>query len=287
MYSPLASPHAAREVLERHGLHTRKRFGQHLLIDDGIVGRILTLADLSGDEVVLEVGPGIGTLTVALCDRVGSVVAVEMDERLSEVLAQTGSVCDNLSVIMGDAVKISVDELRSARGPIDMLVANLPYSVAATVVLRCFEEIDSLSSAVVMVQAEVAERMAAAPGGKDYGAYTVKLALRARTGGSFHVPRGCFMPPPRVDSTVIRLDREPATDDLELLGAAGRVTDAAFSQRRKTMRNSLSAGLGVASGDVERTLIEAGIDPGSRAETHAPREFLTIASFAAKNGLLP
>jgi len=286
-YSQLATPHATRETLERHGLSTRKSLGQHFLVDDNIVGRILDLADLDGSEIVLEVGPGIGTLTVALCERATAVVAVETDQRLAQILESTAEECGNLTLIMGDALKVPAQELVAGSLPVNVLVSNLPYAVAATLVLRYFEEVDTVSSATVMVQAEVAARMAAVPGTKDYGAYTVKLALRAEVKGSFSVPRTCFLPPPRVDSTVIRLDRR--TDGVEsgLIEDAATVADAAFCQRRKTLRNSLAAGLGVAPARVESLLDEAGLDSGSRAETLTPRDFLTMASFTRKHGLLP
>lgn len=280
-YSRLATPRATRELLEQHGLWTRKSLGQHFLVDDNIVGRILDLAALDGEETVLEVGPGIGTLTIALCERASHVVAIEADRRLADVLDQTASHCGNLTVVMGDALKVTVPR------PVDAFVANLPYGVAATLVLRYFEELDTMRSATVMVQAEVADRMSASPGTKDYGSYTVKLQLRARAGESFTVPRSSFMPPPRVDSRVIRLDRRDDGPETSLLEAASRVADAAFSQRRKTLRNSLSAGLSARPDTVEQVLHDAGVDPGSRAETHEPQTFLTMGSFARKHGLLP
>jgi len=153
------------------------------------VGRILALAALSGDETVVEVGPGIGTLTQALCSAAGSVVAVERDAELLPVLAETTSECRRLSVLRADAVAVSPDALAEPFGPPVALVANLPYAVAATVVLRFFELVPSIESATVMVQAEVAARMAASPGTKDYGAYTVKLRLRAAPAGRFAVAR--------------------------------------------------------------------------------------------------
>jgi 16S rRNA (adenine1518-N6/adenine1519-N6)-dimethyltransferase len=285
-YSRLANPRATRDLLDQHGLATRKSLGQHFLVDDNIVGRILDLADLDGDEIVLEVGPGIGTLTVALCTRVKAVLAIEADQGLADILGDTVGECSNLHLITGDAVRVPPTDMIVEGRPVDTFVSNLPYAVAATLVLRCFEELESLASATVMVQAEVGERMAASPGTKDYGAYTVKLALRARVVGTFPVQRTCFMPQPRVDSTVIRLDRRDESVD-PLVAAASTVAEAAFSQRRKTLRNSLASGLGVSPRDIEEMLDDAGIDPASRAETHEPREFLTMASFAQKHHLLP
>ena len=275
--SPLATPSATLAVLKRHGLATKKALGQHFLIDDNVVRRIIELAALSGDETVLEVGPGIGTLTAALCAAAGSVVAVERDADLLPALAETTAHCERFAVVRADAVAVSPDALSEPFGPPVALVANLPYAVAATVVLRFFEEIPSLKSATVMVQAEVGDRMAADPGVKDYGSYTVKLRLRAKAAGRFSVARTCFLPPPRVDSAVLRLERTPLAEDPELITEACRVADAAFAQRRKTVRNSLRATLGLETAALDAALEAAGIDGSLRAERLEPERFLALA----------
>ena len=275
--SDLASPSATLAVLKRHGLATKKALGQHFLVDDNVVRRIIDLAALSGDETVLEVGPGIGTLTTALCEAAGAVVAVERDAALLPVLAETTAGCDRFAVVRADAVAVEPAALAEPFGPPVALVANLPYAVAATVVLRFFEELPSLQSATVMVQSEVADRMAAEPGVKDFGSYTVKLRLRARPVGRFAVARGCFLPPPRVDSAVLRLERSPLTEDPALLREAARVADAAFAQRRKTVRNSLRATLELDAARLDAALEAAGIDGSLRAETLVPQRFLALA----------
>jgi 16S rRNA (adenine1518-N6/adenine1519-N6)-dimethyltransferase len=284
-YSPLASPSATIAALQRHGLATKKSLGQHFLVDDNIIGRILDLAALSDDETVLEIGPGIGTLTVPLCARAGAVVAVERDRDLVSVLEDTTAGCARFALVHADAVTVSAEALAAPFGAPSALVANLPYGVAATVVLRCFEEFDKIASATVMVQAEVAERMAATPGRKDYGAYTVKLRLRARPAGRFMVSRGCFLPPPRVESTVLRLERAPLTKDPLLLEDAARVADLAFAQRRKTIRNNFRAAFGDARA-VDQALAEAGIEGGLRAEAVGPEAYLRLAASLRQNGLL-
>jgi len=275
--SPLATPKATLAVLERHGLHTKKRLGQHFLVDDNVIARILDLADLVGHETVLEVGPGIGTLTVALCDAAGAVVAVERDAQLEPVLAETTAGCTRFALVHGDAVEVRAEDISAPFGPPVALVANLPYAVAATVVLRLFEELPGLATATVMVQSEVADRMSATPGTKDYGSYSVKLQLRARPSGRFQVARNCFLPPPRVDSTVLRLERRDDAPDADLVRAAARVADAAFAQRRKTIRNSLRARLGDEAAVVDAALEAAGIDGSVRAETLAPEAFVALA----------
>lgn len=275
--SPLATPSATIAVLERHGLYTKKSLGQHFLIDDHVIERILTLAALRGDETVLEVGPGIGTLTVALCDAAGAVVAVERDPDLPRVLADTTRGCERFALVEADAVTVGAEALSAPFGPPRALVANLPYGVAATVVLRYFELLPSLEHATIMVQSEVADRMAATPGGKEYGSYTVKLRLHARPAGRFGVPRGCFLPPPRVDSAVLRLERQSLVADVQLMTDAARVADAAFAQRRKTVRNSLRNTLGISAEAIDEALALAHIDGGVRAETLEPEAFIELA----------
>jgi 16S rRNA (adenine1518-N6/adenine1519-N6)-dimethyltransferase len=283
--SRLATPSATRAVLEAHGLALKKSLGQHFLVDDNIVGKIMELAALTPDMPVLEVGPGIGTLTVALCAAAGHVVAVERDAGLLPVLEDVATGCGNLTVVRADAVAVETDALTTPLGPPVALVANLPYAVAATVVLRFFEELPSLRSATVMVQAEVADRMAASPGRKDYGAYTVKLRMHAEPAGRFPVSRTCFMPAPHVDSAVLRLDRISRSESPELVADAIRMAEAAFSQRRKTLRNAVLASTGWSGARFDEVLAEAGIDGRRRAETLSVDEYVSMASAAARSGL--
>jgi 16S rRNA (adenine1518-N6/adenine1519-N6)-dimethyltransferase len=284
-YSSLATPSATRAVLARHGLVTKKSLGQHFLIDDNVVGRILSLARLVGDEVVLEVGPGIGTLTTALCEHARAIVAVERDTELLPALAETTADCKRLHILRADAAAVETRALSEPYGPPTALVANLPYAVAATVVLRFFEEVPSLWSATVMVQAEVADRMSAEPGSKDFGSYTVKLRLLARPDGRFPVPRGCFLPQPRVDSAVLRLVREPVVEDPLLLRSAARAADGAFAQRRKMVRNSLKSSLGLDSERVDRLLAAAGVASNVRAEELPVDSFVSLGAALLELGL--
>ena len=276
-HSPLATPSATIAVLKRHRLATKKSLGQHFLVDDNAVGRIIELAQLTGDETVLEVGPGIGTLTAALCEHAGAVVAVERDVQLLPALAETTAAFSRFAVVRADAVAVSPETMAQPFGPPTALVANLPYAVAATVVLRFFQELPQMTSATVMVQSEVADRMAAVPGTTDYGSYPVKLRLLARAAGRFSVSRSCFLPPPRVDSAVLRLERAPLAQDPALLTAAARAADAAFAQRRKTIRNSLRSALGAEAVAIDAALEAAGIDGSRRAETLPPEAFLALA----------
>lgn len=285
-HSPLASPSAAIAVLRENGLFTRKAYGQHLLVDDNVIGRIMTLAGLSLADVVLEVGPGIGTLTIPLCSRAGAVVAVERDDRLIPVLQRTTAGCPSLEIVHADAVSVDPVRLITALGPPTTLVANLPYAVAATVVLRFLECLPGLRSATVMVQSEVADRMCAVPGTKEYGAYTVKLRLLARASGRFAVARTCFLPPPRVDSAVLRLERATRPEPVEVLGRAARAATAGFAQRRKRLGNSVAASLGVPVVAVDAAIESAGIEPARRAETLEIEEFVALGEALCAAGLL-
>ncbi len=276
-YSYLANPRETRAVLERHGLLLKHRLGQNFLINDGVIGRILALAELDAQDVVYEVGPGIGTLTVAMLPRARRVVAVEADRTLPPVLAET---CahdgERLALVQADALRVTPDEIeREAGEPPTKLVSNLPYQVAATVILGAFEHMPSIRRVVAMVQAEVADRIAASPGTKAYGAYTAKLALHGKVTGRFEVGPNNFMPPPHVDSAVVRIDRVSGDAHGDAANAA-RVIDAAFAQRRKTIRNSMSAN-GFEKDALDNAFVTADIDPRARAEHLSPQDFVRLA----------
>lgn len=288
--SYLASPSVTRAVLERHGLATKKALGQNFLVNDGVIAKICELSEVSDRDTVLEVGPGIGTLTVALLPRAARVLSVERDADLPAVLAETCADFDTFSLLSKDALELSDDDLeevfgdafRSGAAP-NKFVANLPYAVAATLVLDYFQRFKSIQSATVMVQSEVADRMMAKIGTKDYAAYTVKLNLIAKATGRFQVAPGSFFPPPRVTSAVIRLDRR---DDLGVndreIAAASLMADAAFATRRKTIANSMKtffSGRKLATGVVELLpdLFEhAGIDSRRRGESLTLDEFIGL-----------
>ncbi len=285
IHSKLASQRATKAVLELWGLATKKSLGQHFLIADNIVGKIIALADLQQSDSVLEVGPGIGTLTVALLPRVAGVIAIEKDASLLPALMQNvAEDANSFKLIHGDALDVDWEQVVAVAQSIsaglpNKLVANLPYAVAATVVLEFFKQMPSLQSATVMVQAEVAARMNAVPGTKSYGAYTVKLQLLAQPSGSFSVGPGNFMPPPRVESTVIRLDRKDQLPP-ELLEATFMVAQAAFYQRRKNIRNSLLAYFStraIGSDTIDELLRVAGIPAQIRGETLSVAEFIALA----------
>lgn len=282
--SPLANPTATCEMLEAFGLATKHRLGQNFLIDNHVIERIMALAELTGSERVLEVGPGIGTLTLALVQEAARVTSIEMDTELEPVLSAHAMDHSNFRFIMGDALAVPPAAIAEAsEGEPTLLVANLPYNVAATIILQFFQTMPSLRRAVVMVQKEVADRIAAVPGTKAYGAYTVKLSLYGEVTGRFEVPPRCFMPAPHVDSAVVRIDRADASD-AEGEGAASadaaavaRVVDAAFAQRRKTIRNSMSSN-GFDKDALDAAFEACGIAPTARAEALTTEDFIALAA---------
>lgn len=278
--------------MEAHDLTAKYSFGQNFLVNDDVVRRILELSGAGGGDGVLEVGPGIGTLTAALLQRAAYVVAVERDGDLPPVLADTlYPWCERFFLVEKDALDLEAADVAKAvealgnRALPSKLISNLPYAVAATVVLDYFQRFSSLQSATVMVQREVADRMAASPGSKTYGAYTVKLGLFAQPAGRFAVGPGNFYPPPRVDSAVIRLDRivvqgpDGAPASPQLLRAACTMADAAFANRRKTLANSCKAYF-ASTPEVQLLLPTifdcAAIDPRLRGEALTQQQFLAL-----------
>lgn len=287
--SPYATPSATREVLERHGLYTKYALGQNFLVNDDVVRKILELAEVCGEDHVLEVGPGIGTLTAALLQHAGHVTSIEMDHDLPAVLEDTlAAWWDRFTLLQMDALELPDDAFGGAQGrpsTPNKLVSNLPYAVAATVVLDYLQRFAGLESLTVMVQKEVADRMSARPGTKNYGAYTVKLSMFAQPAGRFAVAPGNFFPPPHVDSAVIRLDRlQPVDDDglaltSEEVLATCTMADAAFATRRKTLSNSCKthfAGRPEVQAALPGIFERAGIDPRRRGETLDRAEFIRL-----------
>ena len=254
--SPLAALGVTRSILASHGLETKHALGQNFLINDAIIKKIIKLSDVGANDCVLEVGPGIGTLTVALLKHAGSVISVERDKDLPSVLAQTCATwADSFTLLNKDALDLQISDF-DGREP-TCFVANLPYAVAAALILDYFERFQGIASATIMVQKEVADRIMAQPGSKDYGAYTVKLGMYAKPAGRFAVSAGNFYPPPRVESAVVRLDRTTPHDgegnelSPQLVWLTCRMADAAFATRRKTIANSFKtylAGVGASAG---------------------------------------
>jgi 16S rRNA (adenine1518-N6/adenine1519-N6)-dimethyltransferase len=272
----LLGPTEIRELAARAGIHPSKRLGQNFVVDAGTVTRITALAGVTAADVVLEVGPGFGSLTLPLLDAAGHVLAVEVDRALAAQLPLTvaeraPSLSGRLAVLTADAARVT-----ALPGPAPTaLVANLPYNVAVPVVLHLLATVPSLKRGLVMVQAEVADRMCAPPGSRTYGVPSAKVAWFATARKAGSVSRSVFWPVPRVDSGLVELIRHAEGGaDREAVFA---VIDAAFSQRRKTLRSALAAWAGSPAA-AEEALRAAGVDPGLRGEALGIEDFARIAA---------
>ncbi|MCE6994379.1 16S rRNA (adenine(1518)-N(6)/adenine(1519)-N(6))-dimethyltransferase RsmA [Saccharothrix sp. S26] len=279
--SALLGPADVRRLAAELDIRPTKKLGQNFVHDPNTVRRIVAAADLRPDDVVLEVGPGLGSLTLALLPSCRALVAVEIDGVLAERLPVTVAdrapdLADRLTVVHEDAMRVTPGQL-----PVEptALVANLPYNVAVPVVLHLLAVLPSLRTGLVMVQSEVADRMAAGPGSKVYGVPSVKLAWYADARRAGPVPRSVFWPVPNVDSALVAFERhEPlSTVDQRALFS---LVDAAFAQRRKMLRGALSGWAGSAA-RAQRLLEAAGVDPSVRGEQLAVSDFIRIAEAAS------
>lgn len=266
-----------RALADRLGLRPTKARGQNFVTDANTVRRIVRTADLRPDDVVVEVGPGLGSLTLGLLAQVSRVVAIEIDPTLADALPGTVAVrrpdlADRLEVVRADALALTA----VPGPPPTALVANLPYNVSVPVLLHLLERLPSLRTLLVMVQAEVAERLAAGPGSKVYGVPSAKAAWYAEVTRAGQVGRAVFWPAPNVDSGLVRLRRRPEPVSRTGRAAVFSVIDAAFAQRRKTLRAAL-AGWAGSPAAAEQVLRRGGIDPRARGEQLALRQFVAIA----------
>jgi 16S rRNA (adenine1518-N6/adenine1519-N6)-dimethyltransferase len=278
----LLGPAELRALANRLGLRPTKRLGQNFVHDANTVRRIVSAANLGADDVVLEVGPGLGSLTLALLNVAGQVLAVEVDPLLAAALPTT--VADRardraeaLRVLTADALRVRRAEIVEAAGGLQptALVANLPYNVGVSVLLHLLAELPSLRRGLVMVQAEVADRLAAPPGTRCYGAPSVKAAWFAEVHRVGPVPRAVFWPVPNVDSGLVCLTSRPAPFPVPREQVFA-VVDAAFAQRRKTLRAALAGWAGSAAA-AEQVLCAAGLDPSARGEQLTIEDYARIA----------
>jgi len=276
----LLTPGDIRELAGRLNVRPSKRLGQNFVVEPGTVRRIAALAVLEPQDVVLEVGPGLGSLTLALLEAgAGQVVGVEIDPVLAAelprtVAARVPGLADRVAVVAADALRIEACDLPAAPS---VLVANLPYNVAVPVLLHLLVVLPSLERGLVMVQAEVADRMCAPPGSRVYGTPSVKLAWFAAARPAGPVPRSVFWPVPNVDSRLVAFTRRDPPDTTASRDEVFAVVDAAFRQRRKTLRAALSGWAGSAP-EAERLLRAAGLDPGARGESLGVAEFARLAA---------
>lgn len=284
----LSNPTETKAVLDMFGFSFAKKYGQNFLIDGNIVSNIVKNAGITKEDTVLEIGPGIGTMTQVLCEQAKNVIAVEIDKRLIDVLAFTLRDYDNVTVINSDILKCNIEELckqYSSNGRLKV-VANLPYYITTPIIMELLEKNNNsvIESITVMIQKEVAERLGAEPGNKDYGAITLSINYYSDANIVMTVPASCFMPRPNVDSAVIRMDiydKPPVAtkDEVKMF----KVIKAAFSQRRKTLVNSVSSSTDIAKETILKSLNEMGLSESVRGETLSLEQFAELSDRIIEN----
>lgn len=279
----LGNPTGTLEILKKYHFNFQKRFGQNFLIDSNILEKIVESAEITKDDCVLEIGPGIGTMTQYLAESAGEVIAVEIDKKLIPILADTLSSYDNVTVINEDILKVDIRKLvqEKNQGRPIKVVANLPYYITTPIIMGLFESHVPLKSITIMVQKEVADRMQVGPGTKDYGALSLAVQYYAKPQVVVYVSPACFMPKPNVGSAVIRLDRyEKPPVDVENEGFFFSVIRAAFQQRRKTLVNGLNNAkeLGITRQQAEDALSRMKLSPTIRGEALSLQEFADLSN---------
>ena len=280
----LGTPSATKEIINKYSFAFQKKFGQNFLIDSNVLESIIRGAEITKDDFVLEIGPGIGTMTQYLCEAARQVVAVEIDKMLIPILEDTLSEYDNVEVINQDVLKVDIKSLAEEKnnGKPIKVVANLPYYITTPIIMGLFESHVPLDSITIMVQKEVADRMQCGPGTKDYGALSLAVQFYAKPKVVLNVPASCFMPRPNVDSAVIRLERfKTPPVDVKNEHLMFRIIRASFNQRRKTMLNSVgNSGIGITKEALTNALETMGLPLTIRGEA------LTLEQFAQLSNLL-
>ena len=280
----LSNPQRTIEVIKKYEFCFQKKFGQNFLIDGHVLDKIIAGAGVTKDDMVLEIGPGIGTMTQYLAEAAGKVVAVEIDRNLLPILQETLADYDNVKVIHADVLSLDLEKLvqeENGGRPIKV-VANLPYYITTPIIMALFEQHVPLANVTVMVQKEVAARMKSGPGSKDYGALSLAVQYYAEPYIVANVPCNCFMPRPNVDSAVIRLTRyaEPPVQvkDEKMLF---KIIRASFNQRRKTLQNGLnnSSELNFTKDQIAAAIAEAGFSPSVRGEALTLEQFARLTDF--------
>ncbi|EFU43527.1 dimethyladenosine transferase [Paenibacillus vortex V453] len=283
-FEDISTPRRTKEIISRHGFSFKKSLGQNFLIDQNILYKIVEAAGLDEDKGALEIGPGIGALTEKLAQTAGTVTAIEIDQRLIPILREVLEPYENVKVHHGDVLKVDLHELfQQDFGGVSKVsvVANLPYYVTTPILMKLLEEKLPLENIVVMIQKEVAERMAAAPGSKDYGSLSIAVQYYSEPKLVCIVPHTVFIPQPNVASAVIRLAvREEPPVSVEDEGFFFEVVQASFAQRRKTIANNLKSRFFAGEGRerLEQLLQEAGIVPSRRGETLSIEEYAKLSN---------
>ena len=281
----LGTPAATKEIINKYGFAFQKKFGQNFLIDSNILENIVSAAGITKDDFVLEIGPGIGTMTQYLCEAAKQVVAVEIDKMLIPILKDTLSEYDNVEVINEDVLKVDIKSLAEEKndGKPIKVVANLPYYITTPIIMGLFESKVPIDSITIMVQKEVADRMQAGPGKKDYGALSLAVQYYSHPEIVVNVPPSCFMPQPKVGSSVISLKRyEKPVVDVDDEKLMFKIIRASFNQRRKTLANGLNnfGGMGLTKEQIQQSIETLGVPVNVRGEA------LSLAQFAQLSNII-
>ncbi len=283
----LGNPKNTIEILQKYNFNFQKKFGQNFLINTGVLEDIIDAAEVTDEDMVLEIGPGIGTMTQYLCENARQVIAVEIDTNLIPILKDTLSAYDNVRIINDDILKVDINELAREynNGRPIKVVANLPYYITTPIIMGLFESHVPIESITVMVQKEVADRMQAGPGTKDYGALSLAVQYYSKPQIVVNVPPSCFMPQPKVGSTVISLRRhqQPVVqvEDEKLMF---KVIRASFNQRRKTLANGLNnyGGINLTKEQIQQSIEERGVPVNIRGEALSLEQFACLSNIIGK-----
>ena len=284
----LGNPKNTIEVLQKYGFNFQKKFGQNFLINTGVLEEIIEAAEITKDDFVLEIGPGIGTMTQYLCENAREVIAVEIDKNLIPILEDTLSAYDNVEVINDDILKVDIKKLAEDRngGKPIKVVANLPYYITTPIIMGLFESHVPIDSITIMVQKEVADRMQEGPGSKEYGALSLAVQYYAHPEIVVNVPPSCFMPQPKVGSAVIRLTRhEQPPVNVENEKLMFQLIRASFNQRRKTLANGLNnfPGLQLSKEVIQQCIEELGVPVTVRGEALSLEQFANLSNIIGKH----
>lgn len=281
----LSDINVIKSVMQKHGVTFNKGLGQNFLVDSEVCPSMAEAAELDENTCVIEIGPGVGVLTAELAKRAGKVLSFEVDNRLLPVLKETLAEFDNVEIINEDVMKAKLPQIieEKCKGMDIAVCANLPYYITSPIIMLLLESRLPIKSITVMVQKEAADRLCAEVGSRDGGAVTVAVSYYADSEELFFVPRESFLPPPKVNSEVIKLTvREKPPVEVENEEFFFKLVKAAFSQRRKTAENSISAGLGIAKSEVAEALAKAGLEKTVRAEKLTMQNFADIAKILNK-----
>ncbi len=282
----LYSPATINEIKGRHGFRLSKSLGQNFLTDKNIIDKIIEKSNIGKQDLVIEIGPGIGVLTAAAAEAAGKVAAIEIDHRLIPVLKETLSEFNNIEIINSDVLKTDFYNILEQNREINgqktdgvKILGNLPYYITTPIIMKILEDRVPADSITIMLQKEVADRIKAAPGTKAYGALSVAVQYYCTVAHVANAPKEIFVPQPKVDSTVIRLEiRKEMPVRLNSEETFFAVVKAGFGQRRKTLLNSLTGVYGLAKDEIAAVMATAGIDPSRRAETLRLEEFAALAN---------